>query len=335
MRPTSLLGIDLGTGSTKAVLLDDAGRVAGRGALAHAVHTPQRGWAESDPEDWWRSVGGAVREAVGARAKDVGAIGLSGQMHGVVLLDTRGRALRTAILWADTRATEELADYRALPESELSALGNPLVPGMAGPILLWLRDNESETYAGTVWALQPKDWLRHRLTGTVGTDPSDASATLLYDVHDDNWSESVIQRLGLRSGLFPRLGPSVDVVGELSSHAAQALGLKAGTPVVAGAADTAAAVLGSGLLGSGQAQLTVGTGAQLVVDRAQMKPDPLLRTHMFRAPRLRAGTRWLRCRTRDWLSSGAYGCWTEIGRGPTTVLSRSHPAPGASHFCRT
>lgn len=284
MRATSLLGIDLGTGSTKAVLLDADGCVAGRGAVTHAVRTTRRGWAESDPEDWWRSIGGAVRAAVGSRARDVGAIGLCGQMHGVVLLDARGRALRAAILWADTRATEELAAYRSLPESEARVLGNPLVPGMAGPILLWLRDNEPDTYAATVWALQPKDWLHQRLTATIATDPSDASATLLYDVYYDTRSEAVIQRLGLRSELFPPVVASVAVVGELGSEAAQALGVDRGIPVVVGAADTAAAMLGSGLLGSRDAQLTVGTGAQLVVDRAQMQPDPQLATHMFRTP---------------------------------------------------
>lgn len=278
-----LLGIDVGTSSTKALLLDADGRVAGEGSAAHAVRAPRRGWAESDPEDWWSTTTAAVRAAVGSRADTIRAIGLSGQMHGVVLADAGGAPLRPAILWADGRSAAALDAYRALPEALVERLGNPIVTGMAGPSLLWLREHDPRVYAAAAWALQPKDWLRHRLTGTFETDPSDASGTLLYDVAADAWSEAVVERLALRPALLAPIRAATDVAGGLRPAAGAALGLRPGIPVVVGGGDTAAAAVGAGLVGSEKAQLAIGTGAQLVVDLAQPRPDPSHRTHLFRA----------------------------------------------------
>jgi xylulokinase len=284
-----LLGIDVGTSSTKALLLDDGGRVAGEGSAPHTVRAPRRGWAESDPEDWWASTTAAVRAAVGPRAQAVRAVGLSGQMHGVVLADAEGRALRPAILWADARSAAALDAYRALPQALVAGLANPLVTGMAGPSLLWLRKHDPRVYAAAAWALQPKDWLRHRLTGTFATDHSDASATLLYDVAADGWSAAVVERLGLRPDLLAPIRAATDAAGGLRPAAAVALGLEAGIPVVVGGGDTAVAAVGTGLVGSEEAQLAIGTGAQLIVDLAQPRVDPSRRTHLFRAA---APQRW-------------------------------------------
>jgi xylulokinase len=213
----------------------------------------------------------------------VGAIGLSGQMHGIVLADDRGHPLRPAILWADTRSAEQLATYRGLDEDARERLANPPAVGMAGPSLLWLRDHEPETYASARWALQPKDWLRLRLTGEAAAEPSDASATLLYDLLSDDWDYIVIEALGLRAGLLAPLVASAEVAGTLTREAAKFLGLRAELPVAAGAADTAAAMLGGGLLRPGLVQLTVGTGGQIVAPKSAPVPDPHRRTHLYRA----------------------------------------------------
>jgi xylulokinase len=278
-----LLGLDLGTSSVKALLMAEDGDTIGEGSASYPVRSPRSGWAESSPEDWWNTVVEATQTAVGPHGAEVGAIGLSGQMHGIVLADDRGHPLRPAILWADTRSAEQLATYRGLDEDARERLANPPAVGMAGPSLLWLRDHEPETYASARWALQPKDWLRLRLTGEAAAEPSDASATLLYDLLSDDWDYTVIEALGLRAGLLAPLVASAEVAGTLTREAAKLLGLRAELPVAAGAADTAAAMLGGGLLRPGLVQLTVGTGGQIVAPKSAPEPDPHRRTHLYRA----------------------------------------------------
>lgn len=278
-----LLGIDLGTSSVKVLLLGTDGAVLGEASRPYAVHAPKPGWSESAPEDWWAAVSVAVREAVGARARAVQAVGLSGQMHGLVLTDAAGRALRPALLWPDMRAQHELKHYHDLPHPLRTMLANPITVGMAGPMLLWLKAYEPERYAQARWALQPKDWLRLQLTGEVASEPSDASATLLYDVREGGWADALIEHLGLRRMLLPPVRGSAEVAGVLSASAAAALGLPEGLPVAAGASDTAAAALGSGLTRDGEAQLTVGSGAQLIVITEVPKAAPELGLHLYRA----------------------------------------------------
>ena len=278
-----LLGLDLGTGSAKAVLVDEGGPLLGEGSAPYAVRSPRSGWAESDPADWWAACAVAVRTAVGERGSGVRGVGLSGQMHGVVLSDAGGEPLRPAVLWADTRSVGELEAYRALGPEPLRTLANPPAAGMAGPSLLWLRENEPASYRAARWALQPKDWLRLRLTGEAAAEPSDASATLLYDLEADGWAWPVVEALGLRAELLAPLVPSGAVAGTLGEEAALSLGLPAGIPVAAGAGDTPSAALGTGLLEEGLVQLTVGTGGQVVAPREGPSPDPARRTHVYRA----------------------------------------------------
>ena len=278
-----LLGLDLGTGSVKAILMDEGGAVLGEGSAPYAVRSPRPGWAESEPGDWWEACASAVRTAVGGRRSGVRALGLSGQMHGVVLSDAGGEPLRPAVLWADARSGGQLGAYEGLEPGLLRALANPPASGMAGPSLLWLRENEPSSYRAARWALQPKDWIRLRLTGEAAAEPSDASATLLYDLGSDGWAWTVMEALGLRAELLAPLIPSGAVAGTLTAEAAEAMGLEEGLPVAAGAGDTAAAALGTGLFGEGTAQLTVGTGGQVVAPRELPEGDPGRRTHLFRA----------------------------------------------------
>src|SRR5918995_195449 len=277
-----LLGLDLGTSSVKALLMEENGDAVGEGSTPYEVRAPRPGWAESSPGEWWDAVLEATETAVGRRGAEVTALGLSGQMHGVVLADERGLPLRPAVLWADARSGAELASYRELDEDLRRRLANPPSVGMAGPSLLWLRDNEPGAYASARWALQPKDWLRTRLTGEVAAEPSDASATLLYDLSADDWSQAAVDHLELRAELLAPLVSSADVAGKLTAEAAEELGLPRGLPVAAGAADPPAAMLGVGLLRPGPAQLTIGTGGQIVAPQESPDVDPHLRTHLYR-----------------------------------------------------
>lgn len=277
-----LLGIDLGTGSVKALLLHPDGTVLAEASHSYPVQAPKPGWAETDPDAWWSAVGHAVRQVVTGSPHPINAIGLSGQMHGVVLADQEGQPLRPAILWADMRSSQMLCAYRQLAADLQEQLANPITAGMAGPALLWLREAEPETYGAARWVFQPKDWLRLRLTGEVAAEPSDASGTLLYDVRSEQWAFAVVDALHLRPDCLPPLIPSSQIAGRLTEPAAQHLGLTAGIPVVAGAADTAAAMLGSGLLEAGSMQLTVGSGAQIITPLAQPQGDRSLRTHLYR-----------------------------------------------------
>jgi xylulokinase len=277
-----LLGIDLGTSSVKVLLMTATGTVLGEGSSAYPVRSPQPGWAESDPQDWWAAVAIAVRAATAEHGHSVTAIGLSGQMHGVVLCDAVGTALYPAILWADARSAGVLARYQTLEQVWRDRLSNPITTGMAGVSLLWLQQHQPAISKVARWALQPKDWLRLRLTDVAATEPSDASGTLMYDVAGDRWFTQLLHHLDLRTDWLPDMIPSSQVAGYLTPSAAAHLDLPTGIPVVAGAADTAAALLGNGLRQPGIVQLTIGTGAQLATVRDRPISDPHGNTHLFR-----------------------------------------------------
>jgi xylulokinase len=196
---------------------------------------------------------------------EVSAVAIVGQMHGLVLYSERTGVLHPGILWLDRRATAELPDYQRLPERLRASLGNAPSPGMAGPILLWLSRHEPEVYRSARWMLQPKDWLRLRLTGQAATDPTDASGTLLYDLDRGTWAADVAEALGLRADLLPRIQPSAQVAGTMLPGPAAELGLPPGIPVATGAADTASSLLAADLPGTNWALLTLGTGGQWIV----------------------------------------------------------------------
>ena len=310
------LGIDLGTGSLKALVLDVDGSVVGTGSAAYSMATPQPGWAESDPEDWWRAAATAVHEAAGEHASEVAAIGLCGQMHGVVLSDDMGSPLRPAILWADGRSRRQLEAYHALSAELRRKLANPPATGMAGPTLLWLRDNERQQYRQAHWALQPKDWLRLRLIHEAATEPSDASATLLYDLTTDYWAKDVLDELDLRLDFLAPIRESVEICGVLAAPAATHLGVRPNVPVIGGAADTAAAALAGGVLDPGPVQLTIGSGAQVVAPRDRPAIDLTGRTHLYRAA---APDRWYAMAAMqnagialEWVRTTLGASWAEV-----------------------
>ena len=279
-RGKAALGIDLGTGSTKAALAGDDGRVHTGHAAAHPAA------AEVDTGAWWQSVVRAVRGVLReSGCREVVAIGLTGQMHGVVLVDHRLRPLAPAITWASTRSPEAVAELAELAEPHAAALANPVVAGMPAVTLHWLRRHRPRLLDAAHLALQPKDWLGARLTGAAVSDPTDASATLLWDFGTARWLTAFADALGLPAALLPAVVPSDAVRGRLSADAAEELGLPPGLPVTVGRGDVAAALIGSGAAGVPDgAQLTVGTGAQLCRVLPAARPDPTRRTHLYCGP---------------------------------------------------
>jgi xylulokinase len=326
---TAFLGIDLGTSQAKALLCAADGTVFGQGAASYPVATPREGWAESDPGLWWRAVRSAVREALTASA-EVAAIGITGQMHGVVLCDERAVVLRPAILWLDRRAESDVTRYERLTGAQLAALGSTPWPGAAGPMLLWLSRHEPSAYRAARWQLQPKDWLRLRLTGEAATDPTDASGTLLYDLRRDTWATGAVDALGLRTDLLPPIRGSAEVAGGLLDGPAAGLGLPPGIPVVVGCADTAASLLAARVdhpvePGSGWALLTLGTGGQWIAPADSVDPDPAGNTYLLRAVDGRyrlAGTQNVGVAL-DWVRRVLGVSWDEL----YAAASRP-PAPG-------
>lgn len=281
------LGIDIGTGSAKALLLDDAGATVAEASATYRPVSPQPGWSEIDVEAWWQAIIGCCNALPVAARAAVRGIGLSGQMHGVVLCAADGRALRPAILWLDQRAAPVLSRY---PADCLERVGNALSPGMAGPILVWLQEHEPAALRAARWALQPKDWLRLRLTGVASAEPSDASGTLLAN-RDGVWDEILLDALGLPARMFAPVVGSTDPAGVLGASAADALGLPVGIPVAAGGGDTPMAALGSGLFQDGAAQLTTGSGAQIVVMQGSL-PAASACLNCYRAVSAEGLPRW-------------------------------------------
>lgn len=285
--PDAVLGIDLGTSQVKALLCAADGTVLGRGAAGYQVSTPRDGWAEADPEQWWQAAGAAARSAVGPATAEVAGLAVVGQMHGLVLYSERMGVLRPAVTWLDRRADAEAEEFRRLPDSLRAPLGNDPSPGMAGPILLWLARHEPAAYQAADCMLQPKDWLRTRLAGRPGTDPTDASGTLLYDLERGAWAAGLAAALGLRTALLPPIGDPAQVAGPLRPSAAGHLGLRPGIPVAVGASDTAASLHAAGRYGSSSAPgwglLTLGTGGQWIVPGAGASLRPAPGTNLFRA----------------------------------------------------
>src|SRR5579863_3192556 len=296
----AVLGIDLGTSGVKVLVTTPDGDVLGRASAGYPVGVPAPGLAEADPGNWWaatrRAVHAALAEARLTGAESVGAglgwagqrrltvtgLAVAGQMHGLVLVDERGAALRPAILWLDQRATAEVALYQEMPCDYTAPLRNRPSPGMAGPMLCWLATHEPNTVRCSWWALQPKDWLRLRLTGQAATDPTDASGTLLFDLARDAWAEPLIDKLGLPRDKLPPVRRSAEVAGRLLPGPAAELGLEPGIPVATGAGDTAAALYAAGLRPD-EAMLTLGSGGQWVVPVPSADQEPVAATNLFRA----------------------------------------------------
>lgn len=283
---TVLLGIDIGTTGAKAVLINGKGDVLAAATTAYPLLTPRAGWTEQVPEAWWDATVASVQDVLsrsGLEGHAVAAVGLTGQMHGLVPLDHRGQVLRPAILWNDQRTAEEcrwIMD-RVGAWRILELTGNPVLTGFTAPKILWMRHHEPDLYAHIAHILLPKDYARYRLTGEFGTDVADASGTSLFDVSRRAWSADMLDALEIPASWLPHVTESPVISGTITAEAADATGLAAGTPVVAGAGDQAAQAVGTGVVRSGIVSVTIGTSGVVFAHLDAVQVDPLGRTHTF------------------------------------------------------
>jgi len=282
-----LLGIDVGTGGTRALVIDEEGRIVASATSEHVPFaSPQTGWAEQDPRDWWRATSEAVRAALGSAATGadrIAAVGFSGQMHGSSLLDATGEVVRPALIWCDQRTEAECREITdRIGAARLIRLTlNPALTGFTLPKLLWVRKHEPDTWKRVRSVLLPKDYVRFRLTGDKATDVADASGTLLFDVANRVWSGTVLDEMDIDASLMPRSYESPDVTGHVSREGANATGLKAGTPVVAGGGDQSAGAVGMGIVRAGLVSATIGTSGVVFAATDEPALDPGGRVHTF------------------------------------------------------
>jgi xylulokinase len=281
-----VLGIDVSTTATKAVLVDGDGVVRGIGQSAYGLSTPHPLWSEQDPADWWTGAIGAIRQvlaATGTRPDAVEAIGLTGQMHGAVLLDAANAVLRPAILWNDQRTGPECDLIRRAVGAErlIAITGNDALTGFTAPKLVWVRDHEPDVWSRVAHVLLPKDYLRLRLTGQHAIDRADAAGTLLLDLAARDWSPAVLEALGIPAAWMPRTYEGPDVTGALTDAAAAETGLRVGTPVVAGGGDQSANGVGVGAVAPGTTALSLGTSGVIFASTDRPLFDAGGRVHAF------------------------------------------------------
>jgi xylulokinase len=281
------LGMDVGTGGTRAVIVDAAGKLIAGASSEHApFRTPHPGWAEQDPEDWWRAAQDAIRQALAATPEprqSIAAIGLTGQMHGAVMLDEAGQVLRPALIWCDTRTQPE-CDWLTEKigyEKLIELTCNPALPNFTLTKLLWVKKHEPEIFAKIRHIMCPKDYVRYRLTGEFAIDVQEASGTLLLDVTHRRWSKEVAEAAGIPESWLPKVYESPEVCARISDKAAGLTGLAAGTPVVAGAGDQGAGAVGMGILAPGSVSATIGTSGVVFAATAAPTKDPKGRMHTF------------------------------------------------------
>jgi xylulokinase len=282
-----LLGIDVGTGGTRALIVDERGHIISAATENHEPFaSPKIGWAEQNPEDWWRACGIAVRSALskaGLTDADIACVGFSGQMHGAVMLDAANNVVRPALIWCDVRTEKQCQELTQKIGAErlIQLTCNPALPNFTLTKLLWVRENEPQNWDRVRSVMLPKDYVRFRLSGDKAIDVADASGTLMLDVAHRRWSHEVLEAAAISESLLPDLYESPDVCGQISATGAAATGLKAGTPVVAGAGDQAAGATGMGIVAPGAASATIGTSGVVFAATDSPALDPKGRLHTF------------------------------------------------------
>lgn len=280
------IGIDVGTSGTKTVLFDRYGKKIASHTVEYPLYQPKNGWAEQDPADWKNAVfetAAAVMKKSGIPKEDVVGIGISGQMHGLVMLDSDNNILRPSIIWCDQRTGEECRDIENLIGRErlIEITANPALTGFTASKIMWVKKHEPEIYAKCAHILLPKDYIRFTLTGEYATEVSDASGMQLLDVPGRCWSDEVLEKLGIDKKLLGKVYESTEITGFLTPEAAEKCALAVGTPVVGGAGDNAAAAVGEGVVCDGRAFTTIGTSGVVFAHSDKIEIDPKGRVHTF------------------------------------------------------
>ena len=281
------LGIDVGTSGTKTLAMREDGKILASATKEYPLASPKPGWSEQNPEDWWQATLKTIRRVLNdgnIKPAAVAGIGLSGQMHGSVLLDKNHKVIRPAVLWNDQRTADECDEIESLAGGRkklIRMVANPALTGFTAPKILWLRNHEPRNYARTVQVLLPKDYVRYRLTGEFATEVSDASGTLLLDVKRRRWSKPLLDRLDIDPSLLPQVYESEEVSGRLTGKSARLLGLTSGVAVVGGGGDQAAGAVGNGIVRSGVVSATMGTSGVVFAHSDEVQIDPDGRVHTF------------------------------------------------------
>ncbi len=277
------LGLDIGTSSVKACVVDERGRTTARASEPLRLRAPHPGWAEQDPADWWKAAVRVVKRVTLGRRSGIEVVGLSGQMHSSVFLDRAGKVIRPALLWCDGRTTAQCRAIakRVSPEQLRAWVSNPPLEGFTLPKILWLRDAEPAAFARLAKVLLPKDYIRLLLTGAMAAEPSDASGTLLFDVARSRWSSEMAEAMDLPAGLMPDIGGSSEVLGRVTAKVAALTGLAEGTPVVGGGADNACGAIGVGAVAPGAVVASWGTSGTVLSPTDKPVVDPGMRAHTF------------------------------------------------------
>lgn len=281
-----LIGVDLGTSGTKTVLFDENGTVLASATVEYPLYQPKNGYAEQEPEDWWNATVETIRAVLdksGIDKAEIKSLGLSGQMHGLVMLDKECKVLRRSIIWADQRTAVECDEITAKVGKErlIEITANPALTGFTASKILWVRSHEPENYEKCAHILLPKDYVRFRLTGEFATEVSDASGMQLLDVPNRCWSAEVLEKLEIDSSLLAKIYESPEITGKISCEAAKMTGLSEQTLVVGGAGDNAAAAVGTGVVRDGRAFTTIGTSGVVFAHTSDLSIDPKGRVHTF------------------------------------------------------
>lgn len=280
------VGIDIGTSGVKALLINEQGKVQSSAMVEYPLYSPFPLWSEQDPEDWWKASIEVLRQLVnqaGSTAKEIFAIGLTGQMHGSVFLNKQHQVIRRALLWNDQRTAKECQQITEAigRENLIRIAGNPSLTGFQAPKILWLRNNEPDAYTKLDKVLLPKDYLRYKLIGEFATDCSDAAGTLLLDLQKRDWSSEILDRLEIPVTWLPKVFEGSQVTGHLLPAIADMVGMPAGIPVVAGGGDNAAAAVGTGIVRQGLVSSSIGTSGVIFAHSDALNYDPKGRLHTF------------------------------------------------------
>ncbi|MBM7555655.1 xylulokinase [Halanaerobacter jeridensis] len=282
-----LLGLDVGTSGVKALLTSQTGEIIAEGTESYPLATPQSGWAEQNPKDWWEATKKVIKQLINDSdidAKQIKGISFSGQMHSSVFLNDEMEVIRPAILWSDTRTTKqcrEIEEKAGGLEELIGHVSNPALEGFTAPKILWLKENEPSNYEEVNYVLMPKDYIRYKLTGEIHTEVSDAAGTLLLDVGAKDWDLELVDKLEIDPDILPPVINSIDIVGQVQEDVAQEIGLSSQTSVVAGGADNACGAVGSGIVEEGRVMVSIGSSGTVVAQTNNPSADEEGRMHLF------------------------------------------------------